>query len=157
MKLLPKRRGHGAFSITCSWRRLCLSPDLFTLNLQTTMLHRADAGGDLEADLDTLRTEEITLLQQKKRGLRKPEPKTHLLHPERRTWARDYSNESHSQTLLCPYSLGSQRFISSNQPPPQPWARLVTLPCLKIKTALPRCLLRLCASQTPKLCFSPSS
>lgn len=41
------------------------------------MVHRADAGGVLEADMDTFTTEKAMLLQQrqgKKRGLRKPEP-----------------------------------------------------------------------------------
>lgn len=41
------------------------------------MMHRAEAGGVLEADLDTLTTEKAILLQQrlgKKWGLRKPEP-----------------------------------------------------------------------------------
>lgn len=52
-----KERCSGAFSITYSWRRLCLFPDLFTPNLQTTMLHTADAGGVLEADLDTFTPE----------------------------------------------------------------------------------------------------
>lgn len=60
---------------------LCFSLDIFPtyqLTLQTTVLHRTDISGALEADLqDTLATEINMLLRQrlgKKRGLRKPEP-----------------------------------------------------------------------------------
>lgn len=150
MKLLLKRKGVAELFLLHIHGGGFASSQIFTLNLQTTMLHRAHAGGVLEAGLeDTLTTERTMLLQQrlgKKRGLRKPEPNVRhliLLHPRRRTRARDFSNECHSPTFPCSYNLGGQRSISSNQPPPQPWASLVTLPCLKIKIALHRCLLRL--------------
>lgn len=90
------------------------------------------------------------------------QPETPLLPlcPGRRTWLRDSSNEHRLQTSPCPYNLGGQGFISSNRSPSQPWASLITLPCLKTEIALDilhRCLLRRRAGQTPKLCFSPNS
>lgn len=60
-----KERCRAAFSITYSWRRLCLFPD-FTLNLQTTALHRADAGAALEAGLEGALTREKTMLLQQR-------------------------------------------------------------------------------------------
>lgn len=58
MKLLLKRKGVVEFFLLhIHGGGFALLSDLLTPNLQTTMLHTADAGGVLEADLDTFTIE----------------------------------------------------------------------------------------------------
>lgn len=159
MKLVLTMKGAAVFSITYSLRRLCLFPDPFTPNLQTTMLHRADAGGVLEADLETFTTEKPMLLLGfssflpqrlgEKRRLRKPELiARHISSCSTQGGEPGLGTTPKSAMLRHSHVLWECQFGRSEIPIKQPTSTSALgkahhLPCLKTKTAFPRCLLRL--------------